>query len=99
MDPLYGVLVLAPLAVHVATVYLFPRRRRIKHKKAGPPVRPASPSPGSPANPSRPAGIATTWAPPAGAHAASPVAATAVAPPGGPSPRRDTAQSPPQRRH
>ncbi|MEA2644483.1 MAG: hypothetical protein QOG08_1509, partial [Chloroflexota bacterium] len=28
MDPLYGVLVLAPLAVIVAVAYLFTRRRR-----------------------------------------------------------------------
>jgi hypothetical protein len=65
MDPTIGVLILAPLAVIVAIAYLFTRRRR-KHVKAAPPVRPSSPLPAF-ANPSRPAGIATTWAPPAGA--------------------------------
>src|SRR5437879_3552500 len=94
MDPLYGVLVLAPLAVIVAILYMFTRRRRIKHNKVAPPVRPASTPAQAVATPSRPpAGIATTWAPPAGAHAPSPVAATVVVPPGGAAPAWD--QPPP----
>ena len=41
MDPVYGILVLAPLAVIVAIAYLFTRRRR-KRGKIAPPVRPPS---------------------------------------------------------
>jgi hypothetical protein len=80
MDPVYGILVLAPLAVIVAIAYLFTRRRR-KRGRIAPPVRPSSQPQTAAA--SHPAGIATTWAPPAGAHAPSPVAPTVVAPPGG----------------
>src|SRR5450631_1839905 len=80
MDPVYGILVLAPLAVIVAIAYLFTRRRR-KRGRIAPPVRP--PSQPQTVAASHPAGIATTWAPPAGAHAPSPVAATVVAPPAG----------------
>src|SRR5438034_973668 len=67
MDPVYGILVLAPLAVFVAILYLFTRRRRT-HRKVAPPVRPASSRPQSSSNPGS-SGVATTWAPPAGAHA------------------------------
>src|SRR6202521_4006012 len=94
MDPNLAVIVLAPLAVVVAILFLFTRRRR-KRKKVAPPVRPSAPLQQSAANPSRPpAGIATTWAPPAGAHAPSPVAPTVVAPPGA-SPSWDQAASAP----
>src|SRR5258705_9321476 len=90
MDPVYGILVLAPLAVIAAIIYLFPRRRRT-HKKVAPPVRPARQQAGS--NPAS-AGVATTWAPPAGAHAPSPVAPTVVVPPGA-SPSWDQSASAP----
>src|ERR1700694_800174 len=97
MDPVYGILVLAPLAVIVAFVYVFTRRRRIKHKKVAPPVRPSAPiaqrAPSPSPSPSPP-GIATPWPPPAGAHAPSPVAATVVVPPSG-SPSWDQAAAPP----
>src|ERR1700704_6447041 len=93
MDPVYGILVLAPLAVIVAIAYLFTRRRR-KRGKVAPPVRPPSQPRVTPA--AHPAGIATTWAPPAGAHAPSPVAPTVVAPPGA-APSWDQPASPPSK--
>src|SRR6202171_790689 len=70
----YAYIVLAVVALIAGLLYMRVRRRR-RHKKSAPPVRPASPV-------NQTAGVASTWAPPASAtHAPSPIAPTVVVPP------------------
>jgi len=70
----YAYIILAVAALVAGILYISTRRRRRKHKKSGPPVRPASPV-------NQTAGVASTWAPPAAAvRSPSPVAATIVVP-------------------
>src|SRR5258708_21345673 len=80
VETVYADLVLAVAALIAGILYLRARRRHVRRKKAGPPVRPATPAPNS-------AGQAvTTWAPPPAATHAPSMAPTVVAPP---SPRWD----------
>ena len=79
----YAYIILAVAALVAGILYISTRRRRRKHKKSGPPVRPASPV-------NQTAGVASTWAPPAAAvRSPSPVAATIVVPPPTQSPSWD----------
>src|SRR5712692_616156 len=77
-ETVYADLVLAVAALIAGVLYLRVRRRHVKRKKSGPPVRPATPSPQSAAAPGR---AVTTWAPPPLATPAAPIAPTAVVQP------------------
>src|SRR5260370_7762711 len=77
VETVYADLVLAVAALVAAILYLRARRRHVRRKKAGPPVRPATPVPMS-AGPTDPS--VTTWAPPPVATHAANVAPTVVAP-------------------
>src|ERR1700680_5312783 len=77
----YAEIILAFAAIVAAALFRRTRGRRVKHKEAGPPLRPSSPIPQSAATPPRPAGIASTWAPPS-MQAQAQVAPTVIAPPG-----------------
>src|SRR5712692_9002860 len=73
VETVYADLVLAVAALIAGVLYLRARRRHVRRKKAGPPVRPATPLPNSAGGQA-----VTTWAPP---PAATHVAPTVVAPP------------------
>src|SRR4029077_13042682 len=76
-ETVYADLVLAVAALIAGLLYLRARRRHVRRKKAGPPVRPATPIPNSAA----PGQSVTTWAPPPAATHAPSLAPTVVAPP------------------
>src|SRR5260370_6931057 len=78
VDTVYADLVVAVAALVAGILYLRARRRHVRRKKAGPPVRPATPVPMS-AGPTDPS--VTTWAPPPVATHTPNVAPTVVSPP------------------
>src|SRR5712664_751101 len=79
VETVYADLVLAVAALIAGALYLRARRRHVKHKKSGPPIRPATPTPQAAAMPAH--GAVTTWAPPPPATPGAAVAPTIVAPP------------------
>src|SRR5260370_26991817 len=78
VETVYADLVLAVAALVAGLLYLRARRRHVRRKKAGPPVRPATPIPNSAGGPGQ---SVTTWAPPPAATHSPAVAATVVSPP------------------
>src|SRR5260370_9242739 len=78
VETVYADLVLAVAALVAGLLYLRARRRHVRRKKAGPPVRPATPIPNSAGGPGQ---SVTTWAPPPAATHSPAVAPTGVSPP------------------
>src|SRR5260370_17799801 len=81
VETVYADLVLAVAALVAGLLYLRARRRHVRRKKAGPPVRPATPTANAAGAPNQ---SVTTWAPPPVAPHAPNVATTA--PPAPPPP-------------
>src|SRR5260370_31923730 len=95
VETVYADLVLAVAALVAGLLYLRARRRHVRRKKPGPPVRPATPIPNSAGGPGQ---SVPTWAPPPPATPAPAVPPPVLTPPP-PRPDPPPRRAAPPRRH